>query len=321
VVGVALVARQVRVAARAGAREVVVLGDPARLAPALARRPPPPGVAVRVEDRAPAEGEAVLDGRAVTGAAGDVLVTVASPADAAEAERALFASLRKSVARDGVVSYYVARPLIRPLPRLLLPTRVAPNHVTVVAMACGLAAGLLAALGGPRGAAVGGVVLWLGQALDCLDGELARLRVEGSKLGEWLDSLADDVSTLAMLLGLGLGIAAWPWPLLGVVGFTVGAVSMAKIYRDLHGMGATIDSAQYPWFFGKPSEGGRSESGPLGRVWTALLYLFRRDAYITVLAVLLLFGARVPAFVILFAGTAAFAVLLVVHLILAKRSK
>jgi phosphatidylglycerophosphate synthase len=321
-VGIPLIARHVRVAARAGAREVLVLGDPAAVGAALARRPPPEGVTVRVEARAPAAGEAAIDARGVTGAggAGDVLMTLGSAADRAEAERRLFASLRKSVARDGVVSYYVARPMIRPLVRLLLPTRVAPNHVTVVSLVCGILAGLLAAFGGVGGAAAGGVVLWLGQALDCLDGEIARLRVEGSKLGEWLDSLADDVSTLAMLLGLGVGIAVAPWPLLGALGFGAGALSMGKIYWDLHHMGATIDSAQYPWFFGKPSEGRRPESGGMGRFFGAVLYLFRRDAYITVLALLLLLGARVPAFVILFAGTALFAALLVVHLLVRKPS-
>jgi phosphatidylglycerophosphate synthase len=306
VAGVPLVCRHLRLAARAGRKTALVLGDARRVDAALADRPA--RIAVTVEDRAPREGEAAVDATLVAGLEPPLAVT--SEADAREAEGRLLATLRKTVALDGVVAFHVMRPLSRLVTRRLLDTRVGPNHVTLTAMAFGVAAAVVAAGGGYARGAIAGVLLWIGAAIDCVDGELARLRVEGSKTGEWLDSLADDTSTMGLLLGLGLGLGGW-WATLGAVGFVAGALTSAKIYADLSRQGMTIDSAQYPWFFGKPSAGG---GGPVA--WAS--YLFRRDAFVTVLALLLLSGAQVAAFLALFGGTAIVAGLMVVHLIVRR---
>jgi phosphatidylglycerophosphate synthase len=333
--GIPLVTRQVRMAARqrwAGA--VVQVEDEvaaAEVAAALSSAPAPRGFPVEVVATAPREGRRYvpIDARAVyaadalrqaaeRGTAPEPMVVVRTPADAEQARRRLMAALRKTIDADGVIAYYFMRPISRLLSRLLVGTPVTPNQVTLVAMACGVAAAILAARGGQVTTLVAGVLLWAGAAIDCVDGELARLRLQGSKTGEWLDTIADDVSSFGTLLGLGVGLwrdgagASWLW--LGLVGAVVGLATQAKLYLDLHRLGRTIDTAQYPWFFGQPSGGEASARKGLARAFHAVTFLFRRDFFITILAALMIGGARKPALLMLLGGAAIMLVLLIVHL-------
>jgi phosphatidylglycerophosphate synthase len=277
----------------------------------------------------------VLDGRAVYvpgsipppggGRTPEPVLRVRSPADAAEAERLLYAQIRKSVDGDGFVAHHVIRPLTRPLTRVLLGTRVSPNQVTVLALLCAVAAAVLAAAGGLRNAALAGLLYWIGNALDCVDGDIARLRLQSSKLGEWLDSMTDEISTFSLLAGLGVGLwrdgagAGWLW--IGVGGSVVGALTVARLYVDLHRMGLPIDSAQFPWFFARPeaAQGGAGRSG-LGQFFYVLGFLIRRDANVTGVSAMLLLGWRELATALVAAGAAIGALVTITHyLVMALR--
>src|SRR5262249_19484630 len=274
----------------------------------------PAGLAVEVVAGAP-DGPP-LDGAKVYVAGLEPVGDARTPTGRSAAERPLFRLLRKSVDLDSVVAYYAMRPLSRLPPRLLVPTPVTPNQVTMLALLSGVTAAISAASGEY---AIAGILFWLGAAMDCVDGDLARLRLQGSRLGEWLDTLADDVSTLGLLLGLGVGLAADgygpTWQLLGIVGALCGLGTEAKLYLDLHRLGLPIDTAQYPWFFGSP--GGRP--GRLGRAFYACSFLFRRDAFVTLVAILLCGGARRAPFLILFGGALVFAGMLAVHMWVTRR--
>jgi len=87
---------------------------------------------------------------------------------------------------------------------------VTPNHVTIAAIAVGLAAAWLASRGGHALFALAGVLLELNSILDSCDGELARLRFQYSRLGQWLDNLADDVVDNVFLIAVGAAIAVIP---------------------------------------------------------------------------------------------------------------
>ncbi len=319
VAGLPLSARHARAAGRAGRRAVVLLVDEGAVVgvqDALRRRPPPPSLRVSVEARAPRPGEEILPGDAVYDTKLGRVGPATTDAEAAASEATLWTTIRKSIARDGIIAYHFQRPPARLLSRLLLPTRVSPNHVTLGAMVVGLCGAVVASGGGYVRSIVACALVWLGAVIDCVDGDLARLRIEGSKLGEWLDTLADDVSTMGLLLGLAVGLHAEGmgelWLLLGWIGLGAGVATTAKLYWDLHHLGLPIDTAQYPWFFGKPSE---SEPRGAGMV----TYLFRRDAFITVLFFLCVAGLRREAFLCLFLGTCLMAVLLVVQLIVSRR--
>jgi phosphatidylglycerophosphate synthase len=331
IAGLPLVCRQVRQLARQGyAGATVVVGENrAAIEAALARRPPPPAFAVRVTTEDDPAATVRLDGRAVyaiadlgaarSGAAPTPLCAVHTAADARQADRLLFASLRKTVEGDGVIAYYFQRKISRIFTRLLINTRVTPNQVTLIAMGWGLVAAAFASVGGYVAGLIAGFCFWNNLTFDCVDGEMARLRLEGSHLGEWLDTLADDISTFGLCCGIGVGL--WRegrgdlWLALGVGGLLAGAVTSAYVYRGLVKLKLPIDTAQFPWFFGK-SYGAPK---PARRTWVGWVvyvigFLFRRDAFVTMISILLVVGLRPIALLILAGGSAFFFGVLLIHI-------
>ena len=143
--------------------------------------------------------------------------------------------------RDGYLDRLVCRRLSPAVTRLLLPTSVTPNAVTVAGTAIGVAGGLLVGSEGAAGIILGVVCLLASGVLDCSDGELARLRGESSRLGHVLDVAGDTLVAVALLAGIVLHLAGagqfpgWPALLalsLGVVGgFTVITLSEATEAR------------------------------------------------------------------------------------------
>ncbi len=321
-----LVARHARLAARLGYKKIrIVCADDAARAEidrALAFRPPAKTITLEVtvgEARDVPEGALPALVVYVRGKAGDfaILREVATVADLRAAEADLYLAIKKSVQHDGWVAYYVQRPIARVVTRVLIGTRISPNQVTLSATACGIAAAILAGLGGYWPPAIAGLLFWIGAVIDCVDGELARLRIEGSRSGEWLDTLTDDITTLGIQLGLGFGLArdGAPafWPALGVTAGVALVFVTSTVYTTLARRGLPIDTAQFPWWWGKPSE-EREVSGVIGHVGHVVEMIFRRDAWGTILMFLLAFGLRKPALALVAGGTLFFFVLLIAHL-------
>ena len=136
---------------------------------------------------------------------GYFLAQVSRPSLAADVEKALLLSLPNP--RDGLVDAYLNRKLSRPLTRLLLRTPLTPNHITL--LSCGV--GLLGAAcfwgGGYVWPIVGGLLLQLSAVVDCVDGEVARVKFLESPLGAWLDITLDTLVHIAIFVGV--GIAVW----------------------------------------------------------------------------------------------------------------
>ncbi|WGT46716.1 CDP-alcohol phosphatidyltransferase family protein [Tessaracoccus lacteus] len=110
------------------------------------------------------------------------------------------------------VSYY-SRWINRPIGRVLASAAhvlgLTPNAVTGLSALCSLGALVLLVLAEPSpltGLGVG-LLLVLGFAFDSADGQLARLRGGGSRLGEWLDHLVDSGKTV--LVHTAVLLAAW----------------------------------------------------------------------------------------------------------------
>lgn len=170
---------------------------------------------------APVEGEPDEDGAvAALGAAvvrdGVAWRRVAGPGDVSGAETILLRSLVKDA--DGVISRNVNRKISLAISRRLSRTRVRPNHVTAVVFLVGAASGPLALfLGGYAGVALGALCYYASAILDGCDGEISRLKYQGSPLGAWLDTVVDDAVCLSYILGLyprlalDAGGAFWWW--------------------------------------------------------------------------------------------------------------
>lgn len=339
---VPLVARQVRLAARRGFAGALVLVAPQQrqaALDALALAPPPAGFPVEVvHTEADAAGRPFrrLAAQAIYASA-DVgphataeptpLCIIQAPQDVRVAVVRLQRADRKTVEEDGAVAYALMRPLARALGAAVAATSITPNQITVLAMVMGLAAAVVASFGGYLHGVVAGVLLWAGAVLDCADGELARLRLSTSRLGEWLDSVADEVSTYGLLFGISLGLAVdhagigipftvdprwrveWGehapavWLTLGACGAVLGLGMQARLLYDLHRWRLPIDTSKYPWFFGPPAAGGVVRRGPIIQAMHLTGYLFRRDAVVTLVLLLLVLGLR-PWVVVMLCGGA-----------------
>ena len=138
-------------------------------------------------------------------AEGYFLAQVSRPSQAAGVEKALLLSLPNP--RDGLVDAYLNRKLSRPLTRLLLRTPLTPNQITL--LSCGV--GLLGAAcfwgGSYAWPILGGLLLQLSAVVDCVDGEVARVKFLESPLGAWLDITLDTLVHIAIFVGV--GIAVW----------------------------------------------------------------------------------------------------------------
>jgi 1L-myo-inositol 1-phosphate cytidylyltransferase / CDP-L-myo-inositol myo-inositolphosphotransferase len=137
--------------------------------------------------------------RAVALPAGCWWQDVDTPQDARAARMALRRSLGKDA--DGPVSRWLNRPLSTRLSMALASLRPAPDLVSLVAFALGLAgAALLAASQGLAGA----LLVHAASVADGVDGEVARLQLRGGPRGALLDGVLDRVADAAILAGVGL---------------------------------------------------------------------------------------------------------------------
>jgi choline kinase/phosphatidylglycerophosphate synthase len=124
---------------------------------------------------------------------------VDTPEDARAARMALRRSLGKTT--DGPVSRLLNRPLSTRLSMALAPLRPAPDLVSLVAFAIGLAGATLLAAG--RGLA-GALLVHAASVADGVDGEVARLQLRGGPRGALLDGVLDRVADAAILAALGV---------------------------------------------------------------------------------------------------------------------
>lgn len=124
------------------------------------------------------------------------------------AEQQLLASLVK--VSDGPISRYLNRPLSLRISRRLVQTPLRPNQISLLSFALCLVGAGLFALGAWPALALGGLVVHGASVLDGCDGEVARLRMEESDFGGWLDAVLDRYADAFLILGLTLG-AAWSW--------------------------------------------------------------------------------------------------------------
>jgi len=154
-------------------------------------------------------------------------VRVRGPRTAAEAERRLYGDLGSSI--DTRLDVALHRRLSRPVSRTAVALGVGPNLITITSGLVGLAAAATFAVSTPGTLVLGLLVYVLAVVLDHADGEVARLTLTESSLGEWLDAVVDTV--VHAVLALALGVAAshlagsgWISGVVAAFGIVVGGI-------------------------------------------------------------------------------------------------
>ncbi len=131
---------------------------------------------------------------------------IVEPADISRAERLQVRALRRN--GDGLISRWLNRPVSLLLSRFIfcrLP--LTPNHITFIAGLIGWAAIVLMFLWpGYWWVLLGAFLFHVSSVLDGCDGEVARLRFQFSRFGEWFDNVLDEVNNSLFIAGIGIGI-------------------------------------------------------------------------------------------------------------------
>jgi phosphatidylglycerophosphate synthase len=140
--------------------------------------------------------------------------------------------------KDILWNRFVARPLAAVLLVPLQATSITPNQVTLLTLVVFAAgAAMLALAPGWRALVIAAGVIELSYVLDCVDGQLARLKGMSSPVGAHLDFLMDELK--AFLLVGATAVRLWlpardaRWLLEGVVGLIVvaAAISLTTFLR------------------------------------------------------------------------------------------
>lgn len=202
-------------------------------------------------------------------------IPVTNKDQAALAKKVLLGSLRKSV--DGLISRTINRPISIFLSSFLVRTPVTPNLLTIITFCIALAAAAMMAL---EKFVLGVLLMQFASIFDGCDGEVARLKYMSSKLGAWLDTVLDDISTPVFAVASGYGTGKALGGLAGdvLLGLSIVAVVLSipgywKTYQRLllHG---TTDS-------GRVSFSETPNPSPLRRFLVNYLKPFaKRDGYL-----------------------------------------
>jgi phosphatidylglycerophosphate synthase len=238
-------------------------------------------------------------------------------AEAKQADAWQFELVNKPLDAWLVVNFY--RPAARPFTRLFLRTPMTPNMISIFSCALSLTGCAIAAGSSWTAHVVGLLVLLAGGIIDACDGEVARLRLEQSKVGAWLDAIGDDMARLALIAAVGFHVSSLHtdlpilWITAGAIGFTL--ASMVLIYWYCIFVIGSSNNQDYGVLLGiGPGEnGGKRTFGQLLGDFGASVA--RRD-FIDLCALGFAFAAVPEAsFVALVAGSViGFAVVLPTHL-------
>jgi phosphatidylglycerophosphate synthase len=133
----------------------------------------------------------------------DLWQRVDTEEDRQSAERKLDRWLVKPT--DGIFAR-LNRGISIPISRQLIRFRVTANMVTIFTLGVGFASGAFFAFGGYWNTFLGALFCLLSSILDGCDGEVARLKLQESAFGCWLETICDYLFYLFVFVGMTIGL-------------------------------------------------------------------------------------------------------------------
>jgi phosphatidylglycerophosphate synthase len=97
----------------------------------------------------------------------------------------------KSFDVEEILDLVLYRPISFLLVKLIYRTNFTPNQISIVSMIFGLGSGIAFYFGEYQYIIAGGIFIFLSNVLDCADGQLARLKKNGTKVGRIIDGFID----------------------------------------------------------------------------------------------------------------------------------
>jgi archaetidylinositol phosphate synthase len=148
------------------------------------------------------------------------------------------------------------RPTLEKIGKGFASTGLSANFWTFVGLGFALVSAVVYGMGIEFGLIIGGVLLLVSGFFDMVDGQVARVTGKTSKKGEYLDSMFDKISEVAIFLGILVGGYAEPYLVLLAITLSL-LVSYARAKSDiinikLQGIGIGERAGNYwnDWFYG-----------------------------------------------------------------------
>jgi len=105
--------------------------------------------------------------------------------------------------QDNAITRYLFRPISSRISRLLVHLPVTATQVSLVVAAL-VALGCWMTLDPRTEMMIGGaLVILFATYLDCCDGEIARIKLQASTFGAWLDTIVDELSSIGYMVCIG----------------------------------------------------------------------------------------------------------------------
>ncbi len=133
----------------------------------------------------------------------------------------------KHLVFDETLTLYILRPIAFIFVKLLYPTNITPNQVSLASIVVGVVSGFFFSRGTHTSFIIAGSLYFFCLVLDCVDGMIARLKKSSSAMGRIIDGVADHIVGLSVYIGMGIGFgkAGFDFPISYVWMLAIAAVS------------------------------------------------------------------------------------------------
>ncbi|MBL7149584.1 MAG: CDP-alcohol phosphatidyltransferase family protein [Candidatus Cloacimonetes bacterium] len=125
-----------------------------------------------------------------------------------EYNKQIFRDYKKSIKHtifDETLTLYILRPIAFVFVKLLYPTSITPNQVSLMTIIVGIISGYLFSQGTVTCFVIAGGLYFFCMVLDCVDGMIARLKNSGTAVGRIIDGVADYLVGISVYIGMGIG--------------------------------------------------------------------------------------------------------------------
>ena len=147
----------------------------------------------------------------------------------------------KTVDTEEILDLVIFRPLSFIFVKLIYNTSITPNQISIVALFFGIMSGVLYGFAEYKFLVLASLSFFICNTLDCMDGQLARLKKNGTKIGRVIDGFIDYLTSISVFLGLGIamsfitGNAGYSWLLTIAAGVSKAMQNMFfDQYRNLY---------------------------------------------------------------------------------------
>lgn len=118
-----------------------------------------------------------------------------------------YKSSLKAIEVEEIFDLIVYRPLAFLFVKATYSVNITPDMVSVAALTIGSTAGIMFGFGGYTFLVIGAILYFTSNVLDCADGQIARLKKNGTKVGRIVDGFVDYIVSIFIFLGIGIGLA------------------------------------------------------------------------------------------------------------------